>query len=522
MSDNKKMIKESKYFGLVNQVVDGWKDHFLDEQFESEQKIFDILDGFIKNEGRFDDQIVSLWDTSQQFRREVQKKILSLHDVAHGIKSNKPSYVMKHDSYESEHRPGVKMTRENKDKMIKEQYQGMGKFSSALDELLYAAVLEGWSGEEVGNVSEQGAHYDFIPLEGMESTKELHLNMKEQFEQLTEEEVTELDNARAAIVEESDQGLVSVELFDSKDVAEAKWQEIVESLTGEDDQTAGTEDDDDGELMGEQRHPVKTTLPSGQVIPMPKKAMDRAKEAMKVGGYEDINDIPILDSQVFDWKEIKEIKEWLKQWRKNPEAGQALPHVYSVDTGADYYDFMVTQEELDEDTLVRHNMEEVDAEWTEENLQPIEKTGNDDYEDYEDRLGDFGAGDLPPRRRSGLDEGAIGVGYGQASTCPCKECDEDEEEDKKDKKKVEEVKVTEQDKKDLIEARKQIVKERFSDRYSLGDIDDPDMVRVEDDLDPKNVGDFLPDEGFDPEDEEFLRGSERDPLDDDDMDEEVY
>jgi hypothetical protein len=218
---------------------------------------------------------------------------------------------------------------ENK-KMVKEQkepYSGVGKFNSALDELLYSAVLEGWTSEETGDVSEQGVHYDFIPLDGMESVKNLHINFKEQFEQLTEEEVAELENARAAIIEENDQGFIAIELFNSKEEADEKWAEIEYGLTGEDDQTAGVEEDNEDDLMGEQK------------------------------------------------------------------------------------------------------------------------------------------------------------------TCPCKKCDDEDEEDE-----------------DLKEAKKQIVKERFSD---ISGVDD---ISIEDELDPKGVDDYLPEDELD---DEFLKGSDTDPLDDD-------
>lgn len=39
--------------------------------------------------------------------------------------------------------------------------------------------------------------------------------------------------------------------------------------------------------------------------------------------------------------------------------------------------------------------------------------------------------------------------------------------------------------------------ERYFDKYDISDIDSPDMVRMEDELDPKHVDDFLPDEDLD-------------------------
>jgi len=562
--DESTTIKESKYFRNINQVVDAWSDHFLGQGFGSEEQILDRLDSFIRTENRFGEE-TDLWDTSEQFRREVEKKILGLYEVGTGIKSDKKWFVMKRPHQQDSNKMAAVMSaqykrglKENK-KMIKE-YSGVGKFSSALDELLYAAVLEGWAGEEAGDVSEQGYHYDFIPLMGIESVRELELNLKEQFEQLSEEEKQMLEDAHGAIVEENDQGFVAVELFDSRKEAEEKWEEIVWGLTSEDDQEAETDDmyvdmdtpeDEDDKLVGEQKKIDwnKTTKEYGKAkkeidklskdVGISPKRAKKAKEAMKLGGYEDVNDIPIIDSQVFDWKEIGEIKKWLKQWEHQ--------HVYSVDTGADYYDLMVTTSPLDEDTIIRHNIEEVDAEWLDKldadipsvfdeeedddgepfvsrrrgknkELDEVKlRTGGDGTWSNEKKIvnctyavldaddsKDFGelqvyfdtkdwnvhkdgliytdqrwisefksalikkgfskkaVSDISyseqgmqgkdyisldvdanfikefEKKNSGQDmvlEGAIGVGYGQASTCPCKECDEeDNEEDKKELK----------------------------------------------------------------------------------------
>jgi len=41
------------------------------------------------------------------------------------------------------------------------------------------------------------------------------------------------------------------------------------------------------------------------------------------------------------------------------------------------------------------------------------------------------------------------------------------------------------------------INERYFDKYDISDIDSPDLVRMEDELDPKHVDDYLPDEDLD-------------------------
>jgi hypothetical protein len=566
------MDEESKYFGKVNQIVSAWEDHFLGKQFDSEGKILDILDGFVKSENRFGGNIEDLWDTNGQFRREVEKKILGLYQTAYPTKvgSGVATFVMKRPQFassaalgravgnmkksggpvvgegkllkeyggacdfgsyavdsvvfgpsdelelidwvEDQHedgltvyctygygRPGFElfsvdpeteipsdtietcmwdlvnddwfvrmninkedlladqeMELEENKKMIKEQeepkekYWGGGKFNSALDELLYSAVLEGWTSEEAGDVSEQGVHYDFIPLDGMESVKNLHINFKEQFEQLTEEEVAELENARAAIIEENDQGFIAVELFNSKEEADEKWAEIEYGLTGEDDQTVGVEEDNEDDLMGEQKkfNWDKTTEEYGKA----KGAID------KLGGSDRVTvDGGVLEGSWTDSHIGKPIQVEDEDQVKMLLAGSSIKLI-SVD---EYGNVRATIKKSDYDKYMASGDMEIP-------LEGIYVFA------FDEEL---------------IEEGAIGVGYGQASTCPCKKCDDEDEEDE-----------------DLKEAKKQIVKERFSD---ISGVDD---ISIEDELDPKGVDDYLPEDELD---DEFLKGSDTDPLDDD-------
>ncbi len=505
-----KTIKESKYFGSVNQIVDKWQDHFLGEQFESEEKILDVLDGFIKNENRFGSKIESLWDTSDQFRREVNKNVLGLYQKASA--SGKEWLVMKQPQFASstalgrtvdnmekfggpvvgegklkeqqafkpkkrgykgyyyvdnnfnsgkfevrhtDRLPGHVFSswdtqkeadadakkrnekigiKENGD-MIKE-YSGMGKFNSALDELLYSAVLEGWASEETGDVSEQGAHYDFIKFWDTidDWIPQLHTNFKEQFEQLTEEEVAELENSKAAIIEENDQGFIAVELFDSKEEAEEKWAEIELSLTGEDDdQLAGVEEDNEDDLMGEGAIGVGF----GQASTCPCKKCDDEEDE-----EEDLKESKILVLKR-DGKEIFRSKNESEIYDKLHDL-----HSGSWDHALKYEGYSIDEEEDEEFSD--------DGNFNRE-LTPEEIAGQRAYNTEQEGF-----------------------------------------------------KFTEFDRSPKIkESKKQIVKERFSDVSGIDDI------RIEDELDPRSVDDYLPEDELD---DEFLKGSDADPLDDDTFD----
>ncbi len=665
-----KTIKESKYFGSVNQIVDKWQDHFLGEQFESEEKILDVLDGFIKNENRFGSKIENLWDTSDQFRREVNKKILGLYQKASA--SGKEWLVMKRPHQQDSDKVSAVMSAQSKIKengdMIKE-YSGMGKFNSALDELLYSAVLEGWASEETGDVSEQGVHYDFIKFWDTidDWVPQLHTNFKEQFEQLTEEEVAELENSKAAIIEENDQGFIAVELFDSKEKAEEKWAEIELSLTGEDDdQLAGVEEDNEDDLMGEQRKFDwnKTTEEYGKAKSVIDKLGDSNEDfdmwfreiKASLEDYQGQTNERITEEDVknsvkgmlpVDKKHLtkKLIEELWAVFESSYEdedememMGESITKEVIIHGGGNE-DFeetvfnMSTQQLMNLRDKLEHQLEISD---THMSLEPKKEDALEAakmHDSTESKL--LVIEDELNRRDMSLDEGAIGVGFGQASTCPCKKCDDEEDEEEKDLKESKilvlkrdgkeifrskneseiydklhdlhsgswdhalkyegysideeedleeqiggrhkvlggviegswayshlgkpiqitnknevkkilagsDVKFIEMDQDgnvfasisdadyaklmkkryqeipvgghyffacDVLDLEEGIVKERFSDVSGIDDI------RIEDELDPRSVGDYLPEDELD--DEFLIRGSDRDPLDDDTFD----
>ena len=99
--------------------------------------------------------------------------------------------------------------------------RGPGKFSSDLDEVLYAITLDGGSDEDLGD-SETFNHYDLlVDL----SADEVEERAEESGVTLSDEELEDIDGA-SAIIEENSQGFVSVKLFDTGEAARKAWAKI--------------------------------------------------------------------------------------------------------------------------------------------------------------------------------------------------------------------------------------------------------------------------------------------------------
>lgn len=105
-----------------------------------------------------------------------------------------------------------------------------GKFEGGLfiNEYVYDLSLEGWADQE-GDVSEIGVVYNRLHLgpEGLERIEEI---AKENKDTLTDEERDLISDSYGAILEEGEQGFVSVDWIDTKKEYEKKWKEIEDEV----------------------------------------------------------------------------------------------------------------------------------------------------------------------------------------------------------------------------------------------------------------------------------------------------
>lgn len=104
---------------------------------------------------------------------------------------------------------------------------GPGKFDTILDSYVYTVSLDGGGDEEAGDVSTTN-WYGLLRGNLRESVERI---AKEDKDKLTKEEADFLDeNSAGAIIEENDQGFVSVEYFGGPKRLEAEWDKIVASV----------------------------------------------------------------------------------------------------------------------------------------------------------------------------------------------------------------------------------------------------------------------------------------------------
>lgn len=112
---------------------------------------------------------------------------------------------------------------------------GPGKFNSIVDSYVYALSLEGWGDEEVGDVQDFG-NYVIIasdPKSSSVSSPGFLLDRdavpriaREEKDELTREEIRELEGVVGVIISENDQGLVSVDYFEFRNKLWKAWEEI--------------------------------------------------------------------------------------------------------------------------------------------------------------------------------------------------------------------------------------------------------------------------------------------------------
>lgn len=124
---------------------------------------------------------------------------------------------------------------------------GPGKFNSMVDSFLYAAIMDGWGGDEVGDVEGPGAYTLMLGnvLEAAEHGAELSKDT------LTQAERDEIKDDNGIIMREDDQGFVSVDYYDSEATAREAWKdvenEVAEFYDDEDEAEDEGDDDDEGD-----------------------------------------------------------------------------------------------------------------------------------------------------------------------------------------------------------------------------------------------------------------------------------
>jgi hypothetical protein len=126
---------------------------------------------------------------------------------------------------------------------------GPGKFSTAIDRLLYSASLEGWCDNEAGDVSEVGRWYGLIRFSTDRSDVDrLRQDFGEDFAALDAEDRDDLEGAVGAIVWEDSQGFAGADLYYSDADLAAAWQDAQRETepAGDDDNPAPADNPAEG------------------------------------------------------------------------------------------------------------------------------------------------------------------------------------------------------------------------------------------------------------------------------------
>lgn len=112
---------------------------------------------------------------------------------------------------------------------------GPGKFDTIVDGYVHAISLDG-GGNECGDV-ETTNHFCTVRL-GREGTRAVMEDATREGDRLTLEEAKLLRSHYGAILEENNQGFVSVRYFSTKKAFEKKWAAIEAAVAAADDEGA--------------------------------------------------------------------------------------------------------------------------------------------------------------------------------------------------------------------------------------------------------------------------------------------
>ena len=110
--------------------------------------------------------------------------------------------------------------------MISGPSSSSSKYSSALDEWVHAASLDGWSSEECGDSVDGVGFWSFCDLLGLDRGE-----VKEKRSGgvlLTKDEQDFLLRQKAVIIKEDNYGFVEVTYYEGARSARAAWKEILE------------------------------------------------------------------------------------------------------------------------------------------------------------------------------------------------------------------------------------------------------------------------------------------------------
>ena len=109
---------------------------------------------------------------------------------------------------------------------------GPGKFDKVIDSYVYALSLDG-CGEEAGDVQTTN-HFCTVHL-GREGAKAILDEAAREGDALTPEESRLVRSHFGAIIEENDQGFVTVSYFKTKAALDKKWQTIEVAVSDSED-----------------------------------------------------------------------------------------------------------------------------------------------------------------------------------------------------------------------------------------------------------------------------------------------